>query len=391
MISTLLRDFRLLAQRWQVEHAQVVDEAGAASLERIRWLGPLIVAINSFHTLVFLLLALRKSPDIQTPPWEWALCGLHLAMGLTMATLTWMAHHKGLRYRRSLARWMAPPVALVLLGFAVAIACVDQWVTPSVTPFLIACLCVSVGLYLRPVAALVVFSLAYIGFFIALGHFQDEPRVLLSIRLNGFTACLMAWALSVLLWRNFTTIAMQRAQVARVNTELQTKQRELERLTRQDGLTGLFNRNTFVELSSTELKRALRQGSATTILLFDLDHFKRINDTWGHPAGDAMLRHVAQTSVQSVRSTDLVGRLGGEEFIVLLPHTHADAGRRIAEKIRQRLEASPLNWNGEMLHITASFGLSSATAAEGRSFDHLYNEADKALYLAKQRGRNRVI
>jgi diguanylate cyclase (GGDEF)-like protein len=233
--------------------------------------------------------------------------------------------------------------------------------------------------------------LAYIGFFIALGHFQDEPRVLLSNRLNGLTASLMGWALSVLLWRNFTTIALQKAQVARVNAELQTKQRELERLTRQDGLTGLFNRNTFVELSSTELKRALRQGSATTILLFDLDHFKRINDTWGHPAGDAMLRHVAQTSVQSVRSTDLVGRLGGEEFIVLLPHTHADAGRRIAEKIRQRLEASPLQWKGETLHITASFGLSSTTAAEGRSFDHLYNEADKALYLAKQRGRNRVI
>ena len=221
-------------------------------------------------------------------------------------------------------------MALVVLGFAVAIACADQWITPSVTPFLIACLCVSVGLYLRPAPALGVFVLAYIGFFIALGHFQDEPRVLLSIRLNGLTASLMGWALSVLLWRNFTTIALQKTQVARVNAELQTKQRELERLTRQDGLTGLFNRNTFVELSSTELKRALRQGSSTTILLFDLDHFKRINDTWGHPAGDAMLRHVAQTSVQSVRSTDLVGRLGGEEFIVLLPHTHADAGRRIA-------------------------------------------------------------
>lgn len=391
MNSTLLRDFRLIAQRWQAEHALVVDEAGAANLERIRWLGPLIIAINGFHALVFLLLALQKGSTAGVPPWEWVLCGLHVAMGLTMAALTWMAHHKGLRYRRSLARWMAPPVALVLLGFAVAIACADQWITPSVTPFLIACLCVSVGLYLRPAAALIVFVLAYIGFFIALGHFQDEPRVLLSIRLNGLTASLMGWALSVLLWRNFTTIALQKAQVARVNAELQTKQRELERLTRQDGLTGLFNRNTFVELSSTELKRALRQGSATTFLLFDLDHFKRINNTWGHPAGDAMLRHVAQTSVQSVRSTDLVGRLGGEEFIVLLPHTHADAGRRIAEKIRQRLEASPLQWKGETLHITASFGLSSTTAAEGRSFDHLYNEADKALYLAKQRGRNRVI
>ena len=212
MNSTLLRDFRLIAQRWQAEHALVVDEAGAANLERIRWLGPLIIAINGFHALVFLLLALQKGSATGAPPWEWVLCGLHFAMGLTIAALTWMAHHKGLRYRRSLARWMAPPMALLVLGFAVAIACADQWITPSVTPFLIACLCVSVGLYLRPAPALGVFVLAYIGFFIALGHFQDEPRVLLSIRLNGLTASLMGWALSVLLWRNFTTIALQKAR-----------------------------------------------------------------------------------------------------------------------------------------------------------------------------------
>ena len=146
-----------------------------------------------------------------------------------------------------------------------------------------------------------------------------------------------------------------------------------------------------IERGELQASPRLASGQIGMLAFVDLDDFKRINDTWGHPAGDAMLRHVAQTSVQSVRSTDLVGRLGGEEFIVLLPHTHADAGRRIAEKIRQRLEASPLQWKGETLHITASFGLSSTTAAEGRSFDHLYNEADKALYLAKQRGRNRVI
>jgi len=146
-----------------------------------------------------------------------------------------------------------------------------------------------------------------------------------------------------------------------------------------------------VELSTNELKRAKRQGSATTILLLDLDHFKRINDTWGHPAGDAVLRHVAQTMVNSVRSTDLVGRLGGEEFIVLLPHTTAEASRKIAEKIRQRLEVSDIRWEGKRIAVTASIGLSGTTAEESREFDSLYTEADKALYLAKQRGRNRVI
>jgi diguanylate cyclase (GGDEF)-like protein len=193
------------------------------------------------------------------------------------------------------------------------------------------------------------------------------------------------------MWRKFTTIAVQKHLLEKTHSELQLKQRELERLTRQDGLTGLFNRNTFVELSNNELKRAKRQGSSTTILLLDLDHFKRINDTWGHPAGDAVLRHVAQTMVNSVRSTDLVGRLGGEEFIVLLPHTSAETGRKIAEKIRQRLEVSELRWEGTRISVTASIGLSGTSADESREFDSLYTEADKALYLAKQRGRNRVI
>ena len=95
--------------------------------------------------------------------------------------------------------------------------------------------------------------------------------------------------------------------------------------------------------------------------------------------------------VNTVRSTDLVGRLGGEEFIVLLPHTTAESGRKIAEKIRQRLEQSDVRWEGHRIAVTASIGLSSTTADEEREFDSLYTEADKALYLAKQRGRNRVI
>jgi diguanylate cyclase len=126
-------------------------------------------------------------------------------------------------------------------------------------------------------------------------------------------------------------------------------------------------------------------------VLLDLDHFKRVNDTWGHPAGDAVLRHVATLANTTVRSTDLVGRLGGEEFIVLLPNTSIDLGRRIAEKIRQRLEASVVTWEGQRIPVTASFGLSSTTPEDKRDFNHLYTEADKALYLAKQRGRNRVV
>jgi diguanylate cyclase (GGDEF)-like protein len=100
---------------------------------------------------------------------------------------------------------------------------------------------------------------------------------------------------------------------------------------------------------------------------------------------------VAGVASRTVRSTDLVGRLGGEEFIVLLPSTSLEAARKLAEKLRQRLEASPTPWEPSPLTVTASIGVSGTTALEKRNFDSLYTEADKALYLAKTRGRNRVM
>jgi diguanylate cyclase (GGDEF)-like protein len=253
------------------------------------------------------------------------------------------------------------------------------------------CTIVSLVIYLRPMASLWMFLAAFTAFYFALGITQGNAAQLLSNRLNGIAACVMGWSLSVLLWRNFTTIRMQHAQLEKVNADLQIKQRQLERLTRLDGLTGLYNRNTFVELARQELERAQRHGTDTTILLMDLDHFKKVNDTWGHPAGDAVLRHVSAQANATVRSTDLVGRLGGEEFIVLLPGTSVIAARKIAEKLRANLEANTTAWEQTTIPTTVSIGIAGTTAAEKRSFDSLYTDADKALYLAKQRGRNRVI
>ena len=384
-------DLRLLLQRWRAEHALVVDEASASNLQRLRWLGPLLVVLNALHIVVFLVLALRSPAGDAAYRWKLGLLLVHTGMALGVLCCTWAAYHLRHGHRSLAGRSMGLVAAGFILVCAITVVSVDQWITPNITPFLIACLGVSLAMYLRPVPAAWLYMGVYLVFYQAIGWTQHAPELLLSNRLNGITACVMGWALSVLLWRKFTTISLQQTQLEKAHAELQSKQKELERLTRQDGLTGLFNRNTFVELSRSELKRAQRQGSATTILLLDLDHFKRVNDTWGHPAGDAVLRHVATLASTTVRSTDLVGRLGGEEFIVLLPNTSAEAGRKLAEKLRLRLESAPVPWEKATIAVTASFGLASTTPEEKRDFETLYTEADKALYLAKQRGRNRVV
>lgn len=368
----------------------MADVALAANLARARTLCFVIAALNAVHTVVFLIYWGRSAAGSDAQRWAFALLLLHLGMGLLMAGSGLLAYKWRYESRSLRMAWFPQWLIAVGILFSVAVACIDQWVTPAITPYLICCMISGVAIYLRPVPSAWVYLLSFAAFYYGIGLTQENAAQLLSNRLNGGAAAVLGWVLSVVIWRKFATITLQQEQLAKANSELQEKQRELERLTRLDGLTGLFNRNTFVELSRRELERAQRQGSSTAILILDLDHFKRINDTWGHPAGDAVLRHVASVAVGAVRSTDLVGRLGGEEFIVLLPCTSTEAARKLAEKLRAKLQASPVMWQADSLQVTASIGLAATTAIEKRDFEALYNAADKALYLAKTRGRNRV-
>lgn len=376
--------------RWRQEHSVVAGRAHAANLDRLRALCPLVAAINGVDALVFLVQLMVGNLSGAAYKWTLSLCVLHTAMGATMAISALVAHQLRGAVHSFWAQWLPTLVAGMGMLFVAAIVAADQWVTPNITPYLMGCVLISVALYLRPVPSAWLYFLAYGGFFYTMGMAQENPAQLLSNRLNGMTASIIGWALSVVLWRKFTIIALQQDLLTRANTELQSKQRDLERLTRLDGLTGLFNRNTFVDLTAQELDRAQRQGNDTVILLVDLDHFKLINDTWGHPAGDAVLRNVSNAMRAAVRSTDLVGRLGGEEFVVLLPGTSIVAARTLAEKLRARLQGNPTRWESGTIACTASIGMAGTTAKEKRTFDSLYNEADKALYMAKTRGRNRV-
>ncbi len=376
--------------RWRQEHGTVAGRAHAANLDRLRTLCPVVAIINGLHALVFLVQLFGGGLSGVAYKWTLSLCVLHTFMGVAMVVSALVAHQLRGAVHSFWAKWLPTLVAGLGMLFAAAIVSADQWVTPNITPYLMGCVLISVALYIRPGPSVWLYMLAYGGFFYVMGLAQENPAQLLSNRLNGLTASIIGWALSVVLWRKFTIITLQQDLLTRANTELQGKQRDLERLTRLDGLTGLFNRNTFVDLTAQEFDRAQRQGNDTAILLLDLDHFKHINDTWGHPAGDAVLRNVATAMRAAVRSTDLVGRLGGEEFVVLLPGTTLVAARMLAEKLRARLQNSPTPWENGAITCTASIGMAGTTAKEKRNFDSLYNDADKALYMAKTRGRNRV-
>lgn len=369
---------------WRQENDTVAPVAARANVLRLRLLCPIVALLNAAHVLVFYVAWRGNGAGDVTVVWQWSLLVAHACMGLCMLAATWVAHR--ILRTNSLLGMRAFPVAVMALGlaFAITVVVIDQWVTPSITPFLIASLITGVVVYLRPAAATALYLGTYGAFFWGMGLVTSQPTQLLSNRVNGITACVLGLSLSILLWRKFTVITRQHAQLADANAAL-------EQLTRLDGLTGLFNRTTFVEMSRRELARAQRSGDPTVILLMDLDHFKLTNDSWGHPAGDAVLQHVGKVLTGAVRQTDLVGRLGGEEFMVLLPGTTAQDACLLAEKLRRRLEDSPAHWNGTAITSTVSIGIASTNAAQNRSFEHLYQQADQALYQAKQRGRNCVV
>jgi diguanylate cyclase (GGDEF)-like protein len=157
-----------------------------------------------------------------------------------------------------------------------------------------------------------------------------------------------------------------------------------------DGLTGLLNRNTILDALRTELARTARERHPVAVLMVDLDHFKLVNDTYGHVAGDAVLSETARRMKSSVRPYDSIGRYGGEEFLIVLPGCDAPSAQAQAERLREALACEPVPVDGQSIRVTCSIGVSASTGSLVCSSDTLVRDADLALYRAKDRGRNQV-
>jgi diguanylate cyclase (GGDEF)-like protein len=179
------------------------------------------------------------------------------------------------------------------------------------------------------------------------------------------------------------------AAVARGSLEIVWEIEEASQRARTDALTGLANRRHFDEQLKRVLAETDRFGGSSSLMLIDLDNFKRVNDTYGHEAGDAVLKQVARTLADGVRTVDICARFGGEEFVILLPQTPTGGASELAERLRRAIEDRAVNHEGATMTVTASIGIAGypETVPYG---DWLFQAADKALYTAKNAGRNCV-
>lgn len=174
------------------------------------------------------------------------------------------------------------------------------------------------------------------------------------------------------------------------DTENQRLMDELQQMATHDALTGLYNRGTFFSYAGRDYALTARRRDAASVLMIDIDHFKRVNDQYGHATGDTVIAAVAQVLQARLRHTDICGRYGGEELAVWLPGAHAEGAALIADVIRRAVQHTTFEADEGRFNVTVSIGVSSINHEENQSFEDLVNQADTALYQAKNSGRNRV-
>ncbi len=241
-------------------------------------------------------------------------------------------------------------------------------------------------------------SLAYLSFTAsALLDDTFDPAILADIKtrqdeIGRFTGIFEAMATYVSgRTRHLETVVEERTR--HLNQEIARRKEledELRQLANTDALTGACNRRHFVEVCDKELQRARRYGRPLSLLMMDIDHFKRINDNHGHAAGDEVLKRLAETCQAVLRGQDVVGRLGGEEFAVLMPECTVEAAERVAERLRRTLAGVEVAVaEGRTVGFTVSIGV--VDGAPDRSLEATLEQADQAMYAAKAGGRNRVV
>lgn len=179
-------------------------------------------------------------------------------------------------------------------------------------------------------------------------------------------------------------------RIVRYQKTLQEQQSQLETLAREDALTGLANRRRFEERAKEECIRAQRYHHPLSLLLADIDHFKSINDTYGHAFGDTVLKDIGQTLLRHCRTSDLCARHGGEEFAVLLPETELTEACKVADRLCAAVRSLAFKQPSGIVRVTISFGATTLNHDQPQTIEDLLEQSDQALYAAKRNGRDRV-
>lgn len=364
------------------DNNSVLAECARINTRRIYYLSIIAIPLRIINIFLF---THNKSFDTQVLKiWSQGIIASHFTLLVFMIGFFLITHILKNRIEPNKTMFVLQYIVVaVIMVSGIVIVTFDQLITTNITPFILICIISGVIFLIRPLASLIIYLTSYVAYYYLIGLTITDQQVLLSNRVNGITAVGMGFLLSIILWHYNYTDTIQKRRI-------EIQQRQLEQMAYYDLLTGLPNRRLLEKLIKLEFSSMQHNGHETVLIVLDIDDFKRINDTYGHPVGDNILKQMADLLKNNTRETDTVTRFGGEEFIILMPRTSMEEGYLLAERLRKLIMEKRFNIGSITLRITSSFGVSSMRDINGQTFEDYYSLADKALYIAKQGGKNRV-
>lgn len=274
-------------------------------------------------------------------------------------------------------------IEVSILLFMIFVACIgvlDQIKIGQITSYISVLMLCGVLALIKPPRNYIIYSISHIIFIFGSFLFQKNQGVIVSNIINGTIFYFSVLVMSKLTYENQVNILIK-------NIILEENNKKLEYISNYDGLTNLFNRRYFETFVK---ENAIGEKKDKIIAIMDIDYFKSINDRFGHKAGDVMLQKTAIIISESIREIDLAARWGGEEFIILFSDISIENAEIIVNIIREKIEKNIILFDNNFIQVTASFGLTKVMGNTEEDFENCFKTADRALYLAKANGRNRV-
>jgi diguanylate cyclase (GGDEF)-like protein len=368
------------ARELYASYNTVIEESLVQNINRIYYLSIISMIMRLIDVL---LIKFGNSGEESPITWEVGIILSHLTMLLFMIAMYLITAklRRESRSRFTMYILLYISIAVIMMG-GIVITVFDQVITSNITPFILSCVVVGIVFLIRPAISVLIFLFSYLAYYTLIGIYINDADILLSNRVNGITAVALGLFTSVILWHyNYINIVQKRY--------IEKQNIQLEQMAYHDSLTDLPNRRMFDKLVEHEFSMMRKEGYESVLVLMDIDDFKTVNDTYGHLAGDDVLRQFAKLLRSNLRETDYIARFGGEEFILLMPSTTLEEGYAYAENLRKLIMENIFIVESKEMHLTSSIGMCKLT--KGKSEKHYFCSADKALYRAKQLGKNRVV
>jgi len=369
------------------------EEMISVNNHRIYLLSIILMLIHLAHGFIFLMYDPGFKSAGNVHKWRMGVSISHFAMFFVILVIGGTAYFlKQKQLDKGKTAYFLQLIAMICyLIFGIILSAFDQYVNAGINAFSSVCIGIAVIFLIHPIYSLIIYGFAFFFFHFGISLTQSNPNILLSERVNSISVIGISFGIALITWRNSIYKIFQEKEIEKQNQILEEQNKQLEFLATHDSLTGLLNRMEFMKRTEVEMVNMEKHKKETCVILMDIDHFKHVNDHYGHPVGDQILKEVGMLLKNLLGNKYFPSRLGGEEFIFLLPDTALSEAVFIAEKIKSAIQSNLFAMENETIIVTASLGVASLNMEDADPFTSCYHRADIALYEAKNNGRNRVV